>query len=245
MLAVKPFINLLRRATHCRYSNVIMNNRMLMMCYTVDTDSEVGLNYLLFTPDTKEYEDSFYDETLVLNQSAILNRYNRGHKLVEEKKKAAGLKAKDVKEEFCFLVKDHGAELKFLYYLQEELITTETYKLEYPVDPTTTVVETCMESYTNLLKRIKPGGACLLFDGLKYDLQNKALECPEIYQFIIRYADKKIRVPLLRSMFSGLKDVDSLYLSIQESTLSDIYIYSFQYTKRGITEQYWGYLLHY
>lgn len=246
MLACKPFVNILRRATHCRYSTIIMANRMFMQCYSIDVDSEVGLNYLLFIPDTEEYADEFYSETLVLSPSSILARYNRGHKLLEEKKKEAGLKSKDVKEEFCFQIRNsHSAEIKFMYYLLDELVTTETYRLDYPIDMTSVAVETCLQSYTNLLNRIKPGGACLVFDGLRYDLQNKASECSEIYHFIIRYGGKKIQVPILRSMFNGIKDVDTLYLSLQESTLKDIYVYSFQYTKREITEQFWGYLLHY
>ena len=248
MLDPKPFIEILRRATHCRYSTLIMNNRMLMQCYDIDTDSEVGLNYALFIPnsDNKKYEDGFYDQTLIFNPTAILGQYSKGHKYIEQRRKETSLKPKDAKEELCFHIIDNTtAELRFMFYLQDELIISTNYVLQYPIDIHTKEVENCLQTYDNLMTRIRPGGACLIFDGLRYDLQNKALECPEIYHFIVRYAGKKIRIPLLRSMFSGIKNVDTLFLSIQESTLTDIFVYSFQYTKKDLTEQYWGYLLNY
>lgn len=241
----KSFIALMRRATHCRFDTVIMMNRLLGQCYNLDIDSDVGLNYILFIPETEEYESDFYDETLVLKPSAIIDAYNEGHRSIEAMRKDIKAKPKDVKEEVYLKTTNEGAELKFCFYLSDELITTSSYKLQYPVDMTMVNIENFTRSYNQLLNRIKLGGACLVFDGLRYNLQEKAVNSPEIYNFIVRYRDKKIKVPLMRSMFGGIKEVDSFYLSVQESTLKDIVVYSLQYTKKGITEQYWGYILLY
>ncbi|MDE5610816.1 MAG: hypothetical protein K2I90_02215 [Odoribacter sp.] len=107
-------------------------------------------------------------------------------------------------------------------------------------------VENIQRTYDLLLDRIKPGGACLVFDGLKHGLQEKAQNCSEVYNFIVRYGKKKIKVPLMRSMFGGIKEVDRFLISIQESTVGDeIFIYTLQYMKKGIAEQFWGYILNY
>ena len=243
---VKGFIAIMRRATHSRFSTVLMHNRMLLQCYNLDIDSDVGFHYILHIPDPDEYESEFYNETIMLTPSEVLAAYNGGHKLLGEKKKEAGAKAKEANEELYFSVKKDHAELKFLFYLKDELVTSEMCEIKYPIDMTSVDVENIQHSYDQILSRIKPGGACLVFDGLRYGLQEKAYECSEIYYFIVKYGKKKIRVPLIRSMFGGIKEVDRFLISIQESSLGDdIFIYALQFMKKGIVEQFWGYLLNY
>ena len=245
MIDVKPFIDILRRASKCKFTDVLMNNHMLIQCYDINIDSEVGLNYVLFIPSTESYSDPFYDETLYFSPNEILAIYNSGHKYTEEKRKTDGLKPKDMKEELCFTINNNVAELKFLYYLNDDLIITKVYTTSYPVDETSSYIENCCISYYNLISRIKPGGVGLVFDGVRYDLQRKVQECPNIYYFIVKYSGKTIRIPLTRSMFNGIKDVDSFYISLQESVLTDIFILSLQYTKKDITEQFWGYIVNF
>jgi len=246
MVDIKGFIAVIRRTTHSRFNTVVLNNRMFLQCFNLDIDSDIGFHYILPVPDTEEYDSEFYDETLLLNPSQILAAYNEGHKFLTEKKKETGAKAKDSNEELYFTVKKDRAELKFLFYLKDEVVMSTTWETRYPIDMTSVDVENIQKSYELLLERVKVGGACLLFDGLKYGLQEKAQECSEVYRFVVKYGKKKIKVPLMKSMFGGIKEVDRFLLSVQESTLGDdIFIYAIQYTKKGITEQFWGYLLNY
>lgn len=244
---VKGFMAVMRRATHSKFKTVLLNNRLILQCYNMDLDSEVGFHYVLPIPETDEYQSDFYDLTVLLNPSEIISTYNQGHKLLTAEQKKAKAKTADINEELYFTDKEDGtAELKFLYFLKDELISSISWETKYPVDEMSPDVENIVNTYNQLLDRIRVGGACLVFNGNRYDLCKKVQNCPEIYYFIVRYHKKKIRVPLMKSMFGGIKETDRFLFSIQESVYrDDIYIYSIQYERKGITEQYWGYLLNY
>ena len=47
-MKLKPFIELLRRATKSKYTKFLMRDRMIMGCYSVDDDSDIGLHYILY-----------------------------------------------------------------------------------------------------------------------------------------------------------------------------------------------------
>lgn len=238
-----PFVALLRRATHSGFDTVVMNNRMLIQCYDLNIDSDIALNYMLFVPETEVYESSFYDSQMILHPRKILNAYAVGHKYLEEKRKGAKAKPKDVSEEVVFQEKKGGGELKFLYYLQGELLTTSTCKVVYPITSINPIVANCEDSYQKLIETIKPGGACLVFDGLRLNLQQSIMKYPSIYYYTVKYRNKKVRIPFARSMFLGIKEVDRFYFSVQESNIQDIVVFSYQLTKRGITEQFYGAVL--
>lgn len=238
-----PFITLLRRATHSGFDSVIMNNRMFIQCYDLNIDSDIALNYMLFVPDTDDYASPFYDTQMILHPRKILDAYAVGHKYIEEKRKRIKAKPKDMSEEVVFQEKKNGGELKFLYYLQGELLTTSTCKVIYPVTNLNPVVANCEDSYQKLVEMIKPGGACLVFDGLRLNLQRSIMEYPSIYYYTVKYQNKKVRIPFARSMFLGIKEVDRFYFSVQESNIQDIVVFSYQLTKREITEQLYGAVL--
>lgn len=236
---------MMRRATHSGFKELVMTNHMLIQCYNISIDSEVGFHYAMAIPFTEIYDNSFYDEVLVLHPSKILAVYNTGHKELEAKRKMVQAKPKEAREELFFQVRKGYGELKFLYYLKDELLSTAVYRTPYPVDTTSQTVENCVKTYEDLIHRIKPGGFCLVFNGNRMGLQERVMECPEVYYYTAKYRDKKIRIPLARSMFLGIKEVDQLFISVQESMLPDIYIYAIQLTKRGISETFFGYLLNY
>lgn len=238
-----PLITILRRATHSGYGDVILNNRMLVQCFNLDIDSDIALNYVLYIPQSDAYDDPLYDMTMILEPRKILDAYSVGHKYLEEKRKEVKAKPKEAVEEVVFQEKHGCGELKFLYYLQGELLTTTKCKVQYPVDNLNTTIANCERSFQKLLEYIKPGGACLVYDGLRMNLQKSIMEYPSIYYFKIRYQNKKVMIPFARSMFLGIKEVDSFYFSVQESNIQDIYVYSYQITKKGITEQFFGYVL--
>ena len=98
-MEAKPLISLLKRMAKCKYSTVVMTNRMFLQSYDIGIDSTIGLNYILYIPDTDAYQDPFYDETLILNQK-ILKEYALEHKRVEAIRKEKKLNPKQLHEEF-------------------------------------------------------------------------------------------------------------------------------------------------
>lgn len=244
MIPAVPFVNILRRASHCGYPTVVMSNHMLMQCYNLDIDSDIALNYILYIPETDDYSDPFYDTPMILSPKDVLATFSVGKKLLDAKKKEAKAKTKDAYIEMEFQVRHGRGEITFFYHLLGEVITTTTCPVQYPLDATNKTISNCEDTFAKLIGRIKPGGACLVFDGARLGLQRIVTEYPSIYFYKVKYHGKRLEVPLYKSMFLGMKDADKFYFSIQESTIGpELYVYSYQLTKRGITEQLFGYLI--
>lgn len=243
-MEVKPLIKLLQRANKSRFDQFLLHNRMLMNCYTVDEDSDIGMHYILHVPDTDEYVDPFYSETLFLDVKTISAAYSAGHGKLNEAKKNSKekVKTKDVREELHYRSEHNRAILKFLFYLFDELIDVETLTLDYPIDTTNPVARAVEQTYDAMVSRIKPGGICLQFDGNKLNLYELAVARPEIYFFEVKVNDKKIRLPLYKSLFLNMKDFDEFFISVQETRLVGIYLYTVQLTKNDLTDQQVGYI---
>lgn len=244
MADAKPFIGLLRRASHCGYPTLMMHNRMLMQCYNVNDDGETGLHYVLHVPDDERYDSGIYSKDFILNVRDVLAAYTKGHRAMEEVRKERGEKPKSLTEE----VKLRDSELVFtfiLHGLEDISVDTVSVSVEHPIDPRSPVRDNIEQTYSNLMDRIRIGGACLLYDGLRFGLQRHAMDCPEVYHFVAKYHGKRVRIPLMKSMFGGIKELDRFYISIQESSIERLYVYSLSLMKNGITETYWGYLIQY
>ena len=245
-MEAKPLISLLKRMAKCKYNTVVMTNRMFLQSYDIGIDSTIGLNYILYIPDTDAYQDSFYDETLILNQR-ILKEYAAEHKRVEAIRKEKKLNPKQLHEEF-HLIKENGhTALKFSYILDDVPYSTVTCDLgTYPVDLYDSMVENVVNSYQSLLKRIKMNGIGFVQDGMLYNLTKAATDTRGVVYHVIRYDNgtKRIRVPIIKSMLSMDKP-DRFLISVQETELDGIFVYSLQFTKGEITDQFWGYILNF
>ena len=71
-MKLKPFIELLQRTTKSHYTKLLMKDRMLMGCYSIDDDSDIGLHYILYIPEAEAYNDPFYDMTAILDVKEIV-----------------------------------------------------------------------------------------------------------------------------------------------------------------------------
>ena len=243
-MELKPFIELMRRASKSKYTSVLMHNHMLLQCYSIDQDSDIGLHYILHIPDIAPYDDEFYDETLILNPTEILDLYKKGHTVLAEKKSEVKAKPKDVREELNFVVKPHYAQVKMQFIVQDELIDTQTYKVSYPVNQHDKVIENILHNYTMMLKRIKVGGYGVTFDGIRHGILDRAIESPRLVFFRLVIDGKVIRVPFYKSMFSG-NNYDEFFVSVQETEVPMVFLFTIHLERKGIIEQFMGYLMNY
>ncbi|MCM1230174.1 MAG: hypothetical protein NC489_08575 [Ruminococcus flavefaciens] len=238
MTEAKGFITLLKRATRSKYQTLLMSNRLLMQCFDLDVDSDVGLHYILPIPDTEAYQSDFYDQTLLLNLPDIIKAYNVAHREVEAYRKENKYKPKDLVEEIFVI----GDELKISFRIQDQSLYTISIPVIHPTDIDHDVMN-IMKQYNLLLERIKPGGVCMEIDGRYQGLQERVSNTPEIYYYVLKNAGMKIRVPLFRSMFLGIKEVDLFKFNVQETLMADVYIMTYQIAKNGIEEIFWGYIV--
>lgn len=242
-VGIKPLIAILRRATKSKYAQLLLNNRMLMQCYSIDQDDDIGLHYILHVPDTEEYVSEFWDSTLILEPKVLLSTYASGHKELLEVKKEKKLKPKEVREEALFKTTEHGAKLKFMYYVADEFLCSRTVHFEYPVKHNNPLVENVLSTYWNMMNMVKPGGLGVAFDAQQHGLHILGTSSPQVAYFKVIIGGKTVQIPLFKSMFVGRKDWREFYVSLQETIRPSVYLYTMHYTWGGITDQFVGYLL--
>lgn len=241
MVDGRVFIELLRRASHSKYSVILMHNRMLMQCYSIGVDSEVGLHWACFIPDTEEYQDDFYNQTMILTHASVIKEYSNAFKEVEILRKSKKIKPKDLKVE-AFLQEN---AIKFTFTLQDELIATAVAPVQYPVSESDTICAGILDKYDQLLSMVKPGGMCLQHDGIQMGLIELILNCPEIYFYKEKCGNKSIMIPLAKSLFAGMQKLTKFVFSIQETTKENIYILTIHLGKNNIEEIFWGYIINF
>ena len=240
MADAKKFITLLQRASHSRYKSLLMNNRMIIQCYNVDVDSDIGLHYVLPIPDTPDYEDAFFNSTLMVSPSEITTAYTEMHREMDALRKEKKLKPKDLVEEVYLI----DGILKFVFTLLDEGPATITIPVEVPTDLNPDVMN-ILKHYNDAISRIRAGGVCIEIDGTYSALQSRVVNTPEIMFYIMRYGGKKVRVPLYKSMFLGIKDVDTFQFNIQETDSDELYLHTVKIRKGDIEEIFWGYIMNF
>lgn len=239
----KPFMSLIRRAQHSRFRVLLMHSRMIMQCYTIDEDSDIGFHYILHISDTEEYADPFYQETILLDIVELSTLYKVGHEILNTKKKELKLKPKDVREELHFSTSKSSCELKFLFIANDQIVDTEIYHTTYPINTVDKNVSSVINGYTDIINRVKIGGLAITIDAVRYGLYERALNAIEIEYEKFKIGTHKVRIPLFRSMLLGMTNLDEFFISVQETVLSNIYLYTIQLSKKGITEQLIGYIV--
>lgn len=241
---VKPLLDLLRRTKKSGYKKLIMMNRMIMGCYTVKDDNDVGLHYVLHIPSSEDYSDSFYDQTLEIDPNAIITVYKHGHTAFSAAKKAGKVKVKDTSESVYFITKNNAAYLKFEFIIQDNVISTEVYQFDsYPVMESNPMMTNILEAYSAMLQRIKVGGSAVALDGYKTGMAQFAEESAQVYYYKIKIDNQRINIPLYKSLLMGQKQFDEFFISIQETELDHIHLITYQFARNGLIEQFIGYVM--
>lgn len=242
---VKPFIDLLRRVIKSKYKNFIMINRLIMQCYTIDNDEDIGQHYVMAIPNTSEYESKFYDLHIEFTPNDILSVYSEGHTYLGDRRKELGLKPKDAREELYVSIDNGNLQFKFLFILDDAIVKIEKLSIPYPVNRYSVSKEICEEAFTNIIKRVKPGGLCVLLECVQSGIMQRVIEYPDIYVHTIKMNNTKVRIPLMKSMFMGNSKWERVMISIQETVFDDIYLMVMQFTKNGLTDMTIGYIQNY
>lgn len=234
----KSFIALLKRAAKCRYSTVVMNNHMLMQCYDIAIDSDVGIHYILHIPDTMDYNDELYDMCLVIDHKKVIETYNEGHDIALQKRKEKGLKPKAANEVMTYTVHEnkHYVELVFEFYVMDEIVATTRCKLKIPMsyDPT---VNNIVNTYENMIMRVKVGGNGIVFDALAENILEKTLKAETMLYHILKLGKNTVRLPLYKTLFVSSK-CDEMYMSVQETNIDMVYLWTISCIYKGLHEQF-------
>lgn len=241
-MELKPFMDLLKRANRSQFKSFLLHNRMLIQCYDVREDSDIGFHYILHIPNEDPFEDEFYDEELILHTEEIIEKYNEGHKLLLAKKKEEKAKPKEVIESGRLLYDKNKRYLQLQFTLRDTLVTSYKIPLEWPIRPDSRMVENIIITLDNITDRIKPNGLGVTMDAYRTGLYYRAFNNPQVTYAHIRLGKEQVRIPLYKSMFQGQKNLEECYVSVLETNMKDIYQYTIHMKKNQIIEQFIGYI---
>lgn len=126
--------------------------------------------------------------------------------------------------------------------MKDELITTTSISIPYPVNTADFMIDNCVSTFTNMIDRIKPGGQGIVLDGIRLGFMSIAENNVQVHYYTVKLNNNVVRIPIIRSMFLGAKTYDQIIVSIQETLLKNIYLFSYQLSRKGISEQFFGYI---
>lgn len=242
-MELKPLINLCRRLRGSPFKTFLLHNRMCIQCYDIAIDSDIGSHYILHIPDTEEYADPFYDKTVVFDAVELLELYRDGHSVILERKKKESIKPKEVKE-FCdvYVSSEGHLDLKLQFVIRDELVATKTYRLPYPVNPYDPMVANITNTFDKIFDKCKVGGYTVTADAIYSGFYYIALNNQQISYVNVRVFNKVVKVPLFKSLLCGVKSPDRCIISVTETEMNNIYLYSLLVEKNGLTHTTISYL---
>ena len=243
-MQVKPFLDLMKRAQKSKYIDFVMHNRMIIQCYDVSQDSDVGTHYILHIPENENYDDKFYDQSIIIIPENVLYIYKIGHDELLEVKKKKNAKPKDCKEFIDVVYNDDMVELTFQHIVFDELVASNEIGFRY-ADNTKPSVQLVTKTLNEIEDRIKVNGLAATVDGYKSGFYYKIMNHEQIAYGKIKLGDKKVRIPLFKSMLAGIKEPEDIKISIQEIKIKDIYLCTVQLTNNGLVDQYISYILNF
>ena len=135
-------------------------------------------------------------------------------------------------------------ELTFQHIVYDELIASNDIGFRYASNDNPNV-NFVVKTLTTIRDRIKPNGLAATVDGYKSGFYYKSLTHEQIAYGKIKLGDKKVRVPLFKSMLAGIKEPDDIKISIQETKIKDIYVLTVQLTNKGLMDEYISYILNF
>lgn len=200
-----------------------------MQCYDINIDSSIGLNYVLFIPDTDDFQRSFYsDHILALEPSKILDAYSTGHSTMDTIRKEKKLKPKAASELLEVIDHDDQVEFRFTHRLEtdEGLLTVDqnSYWTNRHITVANLELENCVKTFENLLDRtpLEPDyGELVIHKDSK--LYQDIMNHPDLWFQHIQVGHHDVKVPLYRSIFM-VTSFDTAVVHVVKTSIREVYL---------------------
>lgn len=257
-------------ASGAAYPNMLLHDHMAMNCYDLDQDSDIGMHAVIHLPD--DYPDFYNGPVIITPKTILdilrdgekLARETRAkfelppkcqHTDITYEKTDTGIK---LTFNFCIddMKKVEYTEYSFKRYktkigkviekTKSKMVNTgnvyhksEEIFLPY-VNEDNPIVANILTTYETMLDRTfsEP----VIINGLEDGLFDDVCNAPGIYYHPVTVNGKEITIPLIKSIFRGINKLDEFYISVNETTLPNIYLCMLQFTSKGLTEQYSAYV---
>lgn len=254
------FIEVCKRASKSGFKNLLFYNRMVIGCYDIAQDSDIGMHYILHIPD--EY-DALYDQQFVMNIPEFLKKLNEVRNKVKEERLKLNLPPRAVDGEVQYRVKEQTIEIEVGLRIHEMVppppetkrktlvkgdvvmnlgFTTEcnlvnsdgaAYQTDLTLDTIKKITERIGESEDDHV---------VLIDALENGLVDVVLGYPRVLYCDVKFGKDTVHVPLMKSFFHGVTKFDRLILTVMKTKIPGIYVYVITIDAKGLTHQSISYL---
>lgn len=232
------FFELLKRASHSGYKKILLHDRMLMNCYDVNNDDDLGFHYILHIPETEAYRSDFYLLDLVLDLNAITNATKTIKKDHEARRKSLKYKPKEasIVGRYDFY---HGYVLiSFDYMLKDELWKTVDIEVPYPIPEMNSVKTNIESSYNSILNRIDISVPPVIIDGIAKEIREDTLDRVRAFYYPVDINGKTIKIPFLKSFFRAINKFEQFDISVIKTHIKNVYLVVHTFGSKGLTDQY-------
>lgn len=248
-------LDISRRMSKSGYGTLLCHNRMMLGCYNVSFDSDIGMHYICHIPD--EYED-LYDGHFIWDNQKFLSEYARSRKVADEFRKKEGLPPKSMTNSASYVINDDLVVIDASVQVREMIQPDPTKKKIIPGDnvlmdigftlecPTFSSadsnddVENVLTTFNNLQDRMLD--KTVIVDGIDNGILDKIQEFPRVFYYNVELDGDKIRVPLLKSFFRGMTKFDRMMFGVTKTKLDNIAVYTMTFESKGLTDQYIAYI---
>lgn len=264
-LNVTQFTNLLRRFPTSAYPVLFVHSHMLMNCYTVDIDSDVGSHSIVYVPE--DYPD-FWDGPFLIRPADILTKIREGQKKLKEYRDKYNLPSKAQEVILEYEKSDTGITLTYNFIVnkiekvavteysfkmfkskknqvvektkEKQMVTDELIRYTETdfipyVDETNLTVENIIKTYDQMVDRMV--GEPVTLDLLSTGLYDIVCSNTAFYYHPVEVNGNQIHIPLIKSLFRRVNDPDELKISISETSLTGVYVYVIYILNKGIAEE--------
>lgn len=231
-------LEILKRVLHSGYKTILMHDRMMMNCYNVDEDDDIGTHYVLHIPETNMYQSDFYQLDLIIDISAIAEATKQIRKDHETYRKSKKIRPKDASILCRYDLYKRYLLLSIDFMLKDEVWKTVEIKIPYPIsnmDPIKSNIET---AYNTMLERIDISSPPVIINGLTEDIPINTLDRVRVFYYLVEINNRMVKIPFLKSFFRSINKFEQFDISIQKTLIKNVYLVVHTFGSKGLTDQY-------
>lgn len=231
-------LEILKRVSHSGYKTFLMHDRMLMNCYNVDEDDDIGAHYVLHIPDTDMYRSDFYKLDLIVDINVISEATKQIRKDHETYRKSKKIRPKDASIVCRYDFYRGYLLLSIDFMMKDDVWKTVDIKIPHPISDMDPIKSNIEFAYNSMLERIDTSMSPILINGLTEDIPINTLECVRVFYYLVEIDNKMVKIPFLKSFFRSINKFEQFDISIQKTLIKNVYLVAHTFSSKGLTDQY-------
>lgn len=239
----KLLVRCLKRCIKAGYNEVMLVNNMMVYCYDPETDDDIGMHYILHVP-TENCD--LYDSRVVINCSELLAVATEFDTEMTKIRKEKKMKPSEYHVDCSYLCIDEGVQIAFIFKLTGEVTRMSSYHAKKHDEKAIALSANINKAFHKLakIKRYDTDGKDIIqLDVLNSDFFDDILEIPRVIYKKVKVNGTSVKIPFIKSFLHGFKKFDQYLVTVSETVIPDVYIYTQGFTVDGIMEEFLSYIV--